>query len=100
MWINVVASGIFFSKLYTVFRVSSFVFLTTSLSTASLKSIGTVFNLPTSNSSYFVFKLFKLVETFTSLLISSLSTSTFKAIKYFLAAKSEISTPVAWSNSF
>ena len=32
--------------------------------------------------------------------MSSLSTSAFKAIYYFVAAKSDISTPVAWSNSF
>ena len=32
--------------------------------------------------------------------MSSLSTSTFKAIKSFLAAKSDVSTPVAWSNYF
>ena len=52
----------------------NFVFLTTSLSTTSLnffKSIGTVFNLPTSKSSTFVLKLLKLVGT--SLLVSSLS---------------------------
>ena len=32
--------------------------------------------------------------------MSSLSTSNFKAIKSFLAVKSDISTPVEWSNSF
>ena len=32
--------------------------------------------------------------------MSNLSTSLFKAIKYFLAGKSDVSTPVAWSNSF
>ena len=81
----------------------NFVFLTTSLSTASLhifKSRGTVFNLPTSTSSTFVFKLFKIVEKLTNLLIFSLSTSAFKATKSFLAAKSDVSTPVACSNSF
>ena len=65
MWINVVASGIFFSKLFTfVSSVLNFAFLTTSLSTTSLKfykSTGTVFNLPTSRSFIFVFELFKLV---------------------------------------
>ena len=30
----------------------------------------------------------------------SLSTSAFKAIKSFLAAKADVSTSVAWSNSF
>ena len=81
----------------------NFVFLTTSLSTASfnfLKSTGTVFNLPTSKSSTFVFKLFKPVETLVNLLMCSLSTSAFKAIESFLAAKSDISIPVACSNSF
>ena len=40
MWINVVASGIFFSKLFTfVFSVLNFVFLTTSLVTTSLLTI-------------------------------------------------------------
>ena len=79
-------------------------FLTTSLSTRSLiffKSTGTAFNLPTtSKSSTFVFKLFELVGTLTNLLMSSLSTSAFNAIKSFLAAKSDVSIPVAWSNSF
>ena len=32
--------------------------------------------------------------------MSSLSTSAFKAIKSFLAANSDVSTPVACSNSF
>ena len=32
--------------------------------------------------------------------MSSLSISTFKAIKSFLEAKSDVSTPVACSNSF
>ena len=57
------------------------------------ESTGTVFNLAISKSS--VFKLFKLVGTLTNLLMSYLSTSTFKAIKSFLAAKSDVSTPVA-----
>ena len=59
-------------------------------------STGTVFNLPTSKSSTFDFKLFQLVGTSKNLLMSSLSTSAFKAIKSFLAAKSDVSTPVAW----
>ena len=58
MWINGVASGIFFSKLFTfVFSVLNVVFLTNSLSTTSLnlfKSTGTAFNLPTSKSFTFV----------------------------------------------
>ena len=72
----------------------SFVFLRNSLSTASLnffKSKGTVFNLPTSKSPTFVFKLFKLVEALKNSLIYSLSTSAFKAIKQ-LATKSDVST--------
>ena len=43
-----------------------------------LKSTRTVFNLPTFESSTFVFRLFKLVGTLTNLLISSLSTSVLK----------------------
>ena len=83
MSIKVVASGIFFYKLF------NFVFLATSLSTASLnffKSSETVFILPASKSSTFAFKLFKLVRTFTSLLMSSLPTLAFKTMKSFLAA--------------
>ena len=48
----------------------------------------------------FAFKLFKLVGTLVSLLMSNLSTSAFKAVKSFLAAKSYVSTSVACSNSF
>ena len=51
-------------------------------------STGIVFTLPRSKSSTFVVKLFKIVGTLTNLLMSSLSNSTFKAIKSFLAAKS------------
>ena len=68
----------------------NFVFLTTSLSTASLyffRSTGTVFNLPTSKSSTFLKIFFKLVETLVSLLMSRCLTSDFKAIKSDLAAK-------------
>ena len=32
--------------------------------------------------------------------MSSLPTTAFKAIKSFLSAKSDVSTPVVWSNSF
>ena len=77
--------------------------LTTSFFTTSLnfpKSTGTVFNSPTFKSFTFLFKLFKLVGTLINLLISSLSTSAFKAIKSFLASKSDVSTPVAYSKSF
>ena len=76
----------------------NFVFLTTSLSTTPLnffKSIGTVFNLPTSKLSTFAFKLFKIVGIFISFLMSNLPTSAFKAMKSFLAAKSDLSTPEA-----
>ena len=45
------------------------------------------------------FKLFKLVGKLVSLLMSSL-TSSLKAIKYFLANKSDVSMPVVCSNSF
>ena len=95
----------FFSKFFLnfVFGVLNVLFLTTSLSTISLKffkSTGTVFKLPKSKSSTFVLRLFKLVGTLTGLLITSLSTSAFKAITYFLAAKLDVSTPIALSNSF
>ena len=69
-----VASEILFSKLFTF--VFNFVFLTTALSATSLhfvKYTGTVFSLPTSKSSTFVFKLFKLVGALVSLLLSNLS---------------------------
>ena len=70
MWNKAVASGIFSCKWFTfVFSVLNSVFLTTSLSTTSLnffKSTGSVFNLPTSRSYTFAFKLNKLVETLTS----------------------------------
>ena len=81
----------------------NFVFLATLLSTASLNfynSIGTVFNIPTSKLSTFVFKAFKLVETLSNFLKPSLSTSTFKAIKSFLEVKSDVSTNVASPNFF
>ena len=74
MQIKVVASGIFLSNLFSlIFSVLNFMFLTTSLSTTYLnrfKSTGTVFNLPKSESSTFVFKLFELVRTLTNLLMS------------------------------
>ena len=105
MWIKVVASGILFSKLFTfLFNLLNFLFLTTTLFTASLiffKSTGTVFNLkPKSKASNFVFKLFKPVGTLTSLLMSGLWTSDFKAIKSILVAKLDVSTLVVSFNSF
>ena len=81
----------------------NFVFLTTSLSTTSLnfcKFAGTVFNLPTSKSSTFVFKLFKLVGTLNSLSMSSFPTSAFKAMISSLAANLDVSMAVPCSNSF
>ena len=68
-------------------------FLTTSLSTTLLnvfKSKATVFHLPTSKSFTFVFKLFKLVGILANLLMASWTTSTFKAMKSFLVAKSDV----------
>ena len=56
------------------------------LSTTSLnffKSTGTVFDLPTSKSSTFVFTLFQAVGALTNLLMSSLSTLAFKTIERF-----------------
>ena len=80
----------FLSKLFTfAFSVLNFAFYTTSSSTTSLnffKSTGTVFNLPASKLATFVFELFPLFGTLTSLLMSSLSTSAYKTIKSFLAA--------------
>ena len=59
-------------------------------------------NLPTcfefTNLLTFVFKSFKLVRALVSLFIPSLSLSDFKAIKCFLAAKSNASMPVVCSN--
>ena len=45
-------------------------------------------------------KLLKLVGTLVSLLMSSLSTAAFKAIKPFSAVKSDVPMPVACVNSF
>ena len=78
---------------YLLFSVLNFVFLTASLSMASLnlfKSTGTVFNLQTFKSSTFVFKLFKIAAILGSLLMSNLSTSAYKAIKPFLARESDV----------
>ena len=98
MWIKVVPLGVLFSKLSTIiFSVLNFVLLTTSSSTTSLNFYKpTVFNLSTSKASTFVLELSKLVN----LLISSLWTPAFKAIKSFLASKSDVSMPVAYSNYF
>ena len=74
-----------FSKLFAfVFIVLNITFLANSLSAISFNFFnftGTVFSLPTSQSSTFVFKLFKLGGTLVSLLTPSLSTSDFKSIK-------------------
>ena len=103
MWIKAVPSGIFLSKLFTFVFSVEFVFLITSLSTTSLyvfKPTGTVFNLPTSKSPTFVFKLFKLVETSVSWFMSSLLTSAFKVRKNFLTTQSDASMPVSCSSYF
>ena len=104
MRITVVESGTFLSNLYTfIFSVLNFVFFTTWFSTKwfnFFKSIEKMFNLPASKSSSFVFKLFKLVGTSINLLMSSLSTSAFKATKTFLADKLDVPTLVACSSSF
>ena len=47
------------------------------------KSLGTAFNVPTSKGSTFAFKLFKLVGTLVSLLMSDLLASVLKVSKYF-----------------
>ena len=52
-------------------------------------------NLPTPKSSVCVSESFKLVG-----IMSSFSTSAFKAIKPFLAAQSDVLMPEAYSNSF
>ena len=76
MWIRRAAKGIFFSKsINFVFNILIFVFLTTSLSTRSIyffKSVKIVLNLRTSKLSIFFFKLFELVGTLVSLLMSNL----------------------------
>ena len=71
-------------------------FLTSSVSTTSPN----FFNLPISKSYTFVFKLLKLVRTLPSLLMSSLLTSAFETMKYFLTAKSDVSMPLTSFNSF
>ena len=67
MLTEVIASVNFLSKLFSfAYRVLDFAFLTTSfLTTSFFMSTETVFNLPTSKSSTFVFKLFKLTGTLT-----------------------------------
>ena len=57
--------------------------------------IETVFSLPASKLSSFVFKLLKQVGTLFNLLMSSLSTSAFTGIKSPSPAKSDVPTPVA-----
>ena len=92
---KIVAPGILFYELFTfVLSVLNFVFLTTSLSTTSLIFFQVYRNSFEFTNSTFVFKLFKLVGTLTNLAISNLSASIFKAIKSFLAAKSDVLTPV------
>ena len=57
------------------------------------------FNLATSKSSTFVLKLFRLVGTLTNLLISSWSTSAFKA-EVELDAELDASTPLVCFSFF
>ena len=106
MGIKIVASGMLLSELFT-FELSllNFEFLTTSLLTTSpnsFKSTGKVFNLSTSKSSTYIFKLSRPVRTLTNLLMSSLSTTPFQAIKLLtnLAAKLGVSTSVTSFNYF
>ena len=85
MWTNIVASGIYFlNYLLLSLLCWNLCFLTISLFTISLnffQSTGTVFNLPTSKSSTFVFEFFKQVGTLVSFSMSSLSNSALRAIK-------------------
>ena len=87
MRVNVVASGILFSKSFTfVFSVLNFVYLTISLSTTSLIFSGLQEQFliyQHLNHLLLFFKLFKLVGTLTNLSISNWSTSAFKAMKSF-----------------
>ena len=81
-----VASGLILPSLFTfVFSLLNFVLLTTSSFTTLLnffKSIGTVLNLSTFKLSTFVFKLNQTSWNINlNLLMSSLSTPAFKAIK-------------------
>ena len=81
----------FFPEFVFDFSMLKFVFSTTFLLTISLnffKSIGTVFSFA------YVFKLSKLVKT-TNLLMPRLTASVFKSIIPFLAAKIDVSLPVA-----
>ena len=93
--IKEVATG-FFPEFVFDFSMLKFVFSTTFLLTISLnffKSIGTVFSFA------YVFKLSKLVKT-TNLLMLRLTASVFKSIIPFLAAKIDVSLPVAIVNYF
>ena len=91
MWIKVVASRIFFLNYLLLSLVCQFLCFSQldDLQHQSLlfKSIGIVFNL-------------SAFEALTNLAMSSLSTSSFKAIKSFFAAKSDVSTHAACSYSF
>ena len=81
----------------------NFLFFTTLFFITSLKfakSMETVFNITASKSSTFIVKTLKLVGTLTNLLMSSLLTPAFKAKKKLLAAKLDVSTPVACFDSF
>ena len=86
MWIKEVESGMLLQLFTFAFSVLNFSFLPTLSSTTSLyfvTSTVTAVNLPIPKSSTFVFKLFKLVGTLIIQLMSSLTTSAFKATKSF-----------------
>ena len=83
-------------------KLSGKSFLTTSVSITSLnflKSVGTGFNLSTSNLSTLFFKLFQLNGTFLNLSVSNSSTSDFKLAKSAFLLKLDVSTPVTFFKS-
>ena len=94
----------FFSKLLTfALSVLNSVLFTICLFTTLFdffKSIVTVVSLSKSKSFTFTYKFFKLVGTLTNSAMSNFLTSAFKRIRSFLAAKSDVSTSVTWSNYF
>ena len=82
----------FVKSMETVFNITA--------SKSSTFIVKTVFNITASKSSTFIVKTLKLVGTLTNLLMSSLLTPAFKAKKKLLAAKLDVSTPVACFDSF
>ena len=77
---------------YTLFLTTAFFTTTLSLS----KSTGTGTNLPTSNLSLLLLKLFKPVGTSSNLSMSNLSTTDFKLAKTTFLANFDASTPAAF----